>query len=114
MAVEIKKKQPKIEVVEAEATITVESKDADGHVQTDITQEKVGGPLKFDAPHATVGVNISATIPTAKFANVKVGVFLSWPCEPTEATADAAYEFAKAWADGKLQDLTKNIEPFHG
>jgi hypothetical protein len=115
MTVEIKKKAKKLEVVQPVATITFESKSPDSAVpKSSLAQEPVGDPLKFEGPHATVGVNVSATIPTAKFANVKVGVFLSWPCQPTEAEADGAYEFAKAWADGKLQDLTKDIEQFQG
>lgn len=71
------------------------------------TQEVVVDPKPLKAPHCTVGVDAGMTIPTGSYSNVKIGVFLSIPCDAEEI--DEAFEAASDWVSDKLSSMHEDV-----
>lgn len=85
-----------------------EAKDKSGAVEK-IHDESVAVFQDGLRPHpARVTVEMGATIPTAQYANVRISVGLSMPCNPEDA--DEAFITVKAWIDDKMQELISEVE----
>jgi hypothetical protein len=101
-----------VKAVPVVAKVTTTVKPADAQPTTAEVTEQVMLPMLTDHPLCAVGVTLEALIPTAKFANIRVGVQLSMPCE--KDAIEAAYAFAKYWCDGKLIELTSELASCNG
>lgn len=76
-----------------------------GEPPVETSEKELVGP--FDGPTANVNVNLGATIPLKSYSNVKVGVSLTLPCEPTELGVENAFSNASDWCFEKIDVLTE-------
>lgn len=91
------------------ALVSKETKDK-GTVLAEETDEQVvetpsaGG----DGPWCEVGVEMSYTHNLGNYQSARVGVSIRLPCKYHEI--NAVYDYAKEWADGKLQSLVEELQ----
>lgn len=95
----------KVEVVQPQATVTHQYKDG---TSTE-AKEDFGPPVQLDGPHATVSVQMGLTRNLGDYNNIKVGVFLSVPCDVNNEAIDTTYLKVKGWVDMRIEQLNEEI-----
>lgn len=96
-----------------EAVMTKTETDSNG-VETvhPVESEQVQLDLKPAVLPCVVGIEAGQTIPVGNYANVRVGVFLSVTCEPTEI--DEAYNAVSEWVGDKLGEMVTAVNEAYG
>ena len=68
------------------------------------------GTVVIKGPPANVGVSMSRTLNLGEFNSAKVEVSCHIPCKPTQEDMDGTFEFAKQWADEKMEILVDELK----
>lgn len=63
-----------------------------------------------DSPYANVNVSLGARIGLPNYSDFRCGASLTIPCAAAPDDIEMAYEYAKEWCKGKIEELTGLIE----
>ena len=80
-------------------------------VETDVPVENGdAGTVKVPKAHAVVRYAAGRTINVGNFESIRVDVGVEVPCKLDFDAIDSSYEWARGWADERLNDVTKEVE----
>lgn len=68
------------------------------------------GLAAIEGPPAEVGVTLGRTIALGNFEFVRIDVSLKVPCAADDATVDAMYDRAVAWAAARIQKEVDRVQ----